>query len=177
MNYKVTPYRMTPVPPLPVPEATKWTANSFHFSYDGFKPEQHSSTSSRLALYSSAPSSSFSLPPWSTNFSLILLCSLLPHPVVRWFSPAWFYYTPNSGFQLHHFLCPTLVTSNFPPSNRVTPSGSLNPFKQTSLHQVPSMSKLWEQELSSNFSCLFLHLTAETWLPPSTQPAFLLYPM
>lgn len=84
-----------------------------------------------------------------TNFSFTLLCSLLPHPVVCWFSPAWFYYTPNSGFQLHlHSLCPILVISNFPPnrSDKVAPSPLqdllIHPYKR-SFHHGPTEGKLW----------------------------------
>lgn len=102
-----------------------------------------------------------------TNFSFTLLCSLLPHPVVCWFSPARFYYTPNSGFQLHlHSLCPILVISNFPPnrSDKVAPS----PLQDLLIHRTkgPSTTVLLkancdEQEPYSNFSRPALHLTAE----------------
>ena len=114
----------------------------------------------------------------SRNFSPALIC-LLSHPVVCWFFPDWFYYTPISGFNFTSIsLCPTLVISNFPPnpSNKVVPSGSLNHSCKWSFHQGPTVGKLWWTRIASQLLPPSPSPYSRNLMPPLNTACLLLFP-
>lgn len=127
MNYKVTPYIIILMPPLPVPRTNK---NGFQFIYDQFKLQQvfHLQQTSTLflcfILFFFFASLRYKLPFRSALFLIAKSCGLFVFPSLTQ------YYTPNFNFQLHFHSVPNpnylklLLTPS--PSNKVAPIRDLS---------------------------------------------------